>query len=141
MLAFQSRQAHLMGQGDDVVNCRTIGIVAGILAAGSVWPEYALAFDQQAPVAAQPPAVAAPAAKNAPEGFGLEANSGQPSEQKQKKGLKLPGIGEITVPKLNFGLDLMYGSPGNDSTSLNFTNDPLVGDGDLTITGKVKKRF
>ncbi len=45
------------------------------------------------------------------------------------------------MPKLNFGLDLMYGAPEENDTELGFTNDVSPGDDDLRIMGKVKRRF
>ena len=127
------------------MNCRTFAILAGFLAAGLVGPGHALAFEQQqAPMAVQPPVAEpapAPAVTIAPGALNLETKTGPSSGEKPKKSLKLPGVGALTVPKLNFGLDLMYGQAEDDSTSLKFTNDPLVGDDDLTIMGKVKKRF
>jgi hypothetical protein len=46
----------------------------------------------------------------------------------------------LSLPKLNFGLDLMYGSVENDETDLGFSDDSTT-DNDLTILGKVKRRF
>ena len=101
------------------------------------------AFEQtplpQASSPAVPPQVTAPAL--AP-GLSLDnqAKTPQPEEQKQR-GVRIPGLGTVTLPKLNFGLDLMYGSPEPDDTELGFTNDANPGDDDLRIMGKVKRRF
>ena len=72
--------------------------------------------------------------------FGEQAKSPQAADR-EKRGLKIPGLGKVTVPTLNFGLDLMYGTPESDDTELGFTNDTNQGDDDLTIMGKVKRRF
>ncbi|MDA7946724.1 MAG: hypothetical protein MPJ78_04535 [Hyphomicrobiaceae bacterium] len=69
-----------------------------------------------------------------------QVKSPQPREKKQR-GVKIPGLGKVTVPTLNFGLDLMYGSPESSDTELGFTNDTNRDDDDLTIMGKVKRRF
>ena len=103
----------------------------------------ASAFEQtplpQASSPAVPPQVTAPALSP---GLALDeqAKDAQPDEKKQR-GFKIPGLGTVTLPKLNFGLDLMYGSPESDDTELGFTNDANPGDDDLRIMGKVKRRF
>lgn len=61
--------------------------------------------------------------------------------EKEQRGLKIPGLGKVTIPRLNFGLDLMYGAPEESDTELGFSNDTNQGDDDLTIMGKVKRRF
>ena len=69
-----------------------------------------------------------------------QAKPVEPKEEK-KRGLKIPGLGKVTVPKLNFGLDLMYGNPEPGGTELGFTNDGSQNSDDLTIMGKMKRRF
>ena len=101
------------------------------------------AFEQtplpQASSPAAPPQVTAP--EVSPDlSLDTQARSAQADEQNQR-GLKIPGLGRVTIPKLNFGLDLMYGSPEVDDTELGFTNDANPGDDDLRIMGKVKRRF
>ncbi len=52
--------------------------------------------------------------------------------------LKVPGIGSVGVlPKLDFGLELLYGS-GNSASP-----DPVIEDknGDVQIKGSIKHRF
>ncbi|MEJ2124402.1 MAG: hypothetical protein P8Y67_11940 [Alphaproteobacteria bacterium] len=52
--------------------------------------------------------------------------------------LKVPGIGSVGVlPKLDFGLELLYGS-GNSASP-----DPVIEDknGDMQIKGSIKHRF
>lgn len=120
---------------------RSIAIISGCLVVWAMSPGPAMAFEQQAPVLAQPPGSPPSEVRKgeSPLGLGKEAES--PAEA-EGTGLTLPGLGAFTAPKLNFGLDLMYGNPDTDSSNLGFTNDPLIDKtDDLTIMGKVKKRF
>ena len=97
----------------------------------------AQAFEQtplpQASGPAAPPQVVAPSVSP---NLSLDdqAVAPQPTEKK-KRGLKIPGLGKVTIPSLNFGLDLMYGTPESDDTELGFTNDPDQGEDDLRIMG------
>lgn len=70
----------------------------------------------------------------------LDDEAKKPEALKKKSGVKIPGLGLLSVPKFNFGLDLMYGSPENDASDLSFSGDS-ASDDDLTILGKVKRRF
>ncbi len=95
-----------------------------------------------------PPPAAAPAvapqgvAPLSPPDLSLDEQAKPALTQEEKqRGLKVPGLGKITVPKLNFGLDLMYGSPESSNTDLGFTNDGLQDGDDLRIMGKMKRRF
>lgn len=116
-------------------------MISGVIAAWILIPASAKAFEQQAPATPAPdaptvkvPGAAAPAAS-------LDEQQGVSSAQQEKRpSLKVPGIGRLSVPKLNFGLDLMYGSKESTNTDLNFTPDPLTEDS-VTIMGKVKRRF
>ena len=123
-------------------------IVAGAVALWAMGSVAAHAFEQT-PVA---PAPAAPVMTPAPQpnlSFGDATAQAEP--KKKGRGLKLPVVGKISVPKLpgagklsvfklDFGLDLMYGSPASDDTGLGFSADPPA-DGDLTILGKFTRRF
>lgn len=121
---------------------RIIAILFVCLVVRALSPGAAMAFEQQAPVLAQPPvSQPPPAVRKGESPLGLEKEAGAPAKG-ESKGLKIPGLGTFSAPKLNFGLDLMYGEPDTDNTNLGFTNDPLIDKGDdLTIMGKVKKRF
>jgi hypothetical protein len=70
-------------------------------------------------------------------GTGLQLN--MPGDSKSGgTELKVPGIGSVGVlPKLDFGLELLYGS--GDSA----TTDPVIEDknGDVQIKGSIKHRF
>ena len=121
---------------------RSIAIISGCLAVWAISPGTAIAFEQQqAPALAQPPGAPPPVAGKgkSPLDLGKEVNS---TAEEEDKGLKSPGLGTFSAPKLNFGLDLMYGNPDTDTSNLGFTNDPLIDKSDdLTIMGKFKKRF
>ncbi len=70
------------------------------------------------------------------DGKGLElATPGNDTSGETK--LSIPGVGTIgTVPKLNFGLELLYGGDNEDpGKPLNETND------DVLIKGTIKHRF
>lgn len=115
-------------------------MISGVIAAWILIPASAKAFEQQAPAMPAPdaptvkvPDAAAPAAS-------LDEQQRVSSAQEKRPSLKVPGIGRLSVPKLNFGLDLMYGSKESTNTDLNFTPDPLIEDS-VTIMGKVKRRF
>lgn len=111
------------------------GIAAWIVMSAGV-----SAFEVQKPsVAPQPsvPHIAAPTDSNK---LSLDEKAAVSAQEDAKKGIKIPGLGAFTMPKLNFGLDLMYGEGRPEDQSLGFTNDPLV-ENDVTIMGKVKKRF
>jgi hypothetical protein len=63
----------------------------------------------------------------------------QPAESGAK--VFLPGLGTLGVlPKLDFGLELLYGASETPDTEPG-TKDLLPGDEDLMIRGRVKHRF
>ncbi|MGB0085587.1 MAG: hypothetical protein WBP94_09485 [Rhodomicrobiaceae bacterium] len=70
------------------------------------------------------------------DGAGLELATPGDSESGDTK-LSIPGVGTIgTVPKLNCGLELLYGGSNEDpGKPLNETND------DVLIKGTIKHRF
>ena len=123
-------------------------IVTGAVALWAIGSVAAQAFEQMPVI----PAPVAPVVAPAPQpGLSFGGNTTQTEPKKKGRGLKLPVVGEISVPKLpgagkfsffklDFGLDLMYGSTVNDETSLGFSADPPA-DGELTILGKFKRRF
>ena len=125
--------------------------ITGAVALWAMGSVAVLAFEQT-PVA---PAPAAPVVVPAPQpalSFGDETTQAKP--KKKGRGLKLPVVGEISVarvarlpvvrklsiPKLDFGLDLMYGSSASDETGLGFSAEPPADDG-LTILGRFTRRF
>jgi len=116
-------------------------ICAFVICAVSASGAYAFEQTPLPPAAAPaitPQVTAPPSAPNL--SLGQEGLPAQVKEEKQR-GLKIPGLGKITVPKLNFGLDLMYGAPESPDTELGFTDDGSPNSDDLTIMGKMKRRF
>lgn len=122
---------------------RTLMATFGLLALLACSAGDAIAFEQTAPapsVPATPPspglqgipsesAPAAPHTSGSPQAPGF--NGGESSS------VKVPGLGSFNfLPKLDFGLELMYGGPPKAESPI----DPLQ-DQDVTIRGSVKKRF
>lgn len=116
-------------------------ILAGAFMVWAHTASVANAFEQTPlpPASAQPPVVAEPSL--APN-LSLDDQAKQsPTEKQDSGGLKLPGLGKVKIPKLNFGLDLMYGNPESDDTDLGFSSSPSSDEDDLRIMGKMKRRF
>jgi hypothetical protein len=93
------------------------------------------------PPAQQQPTQQAPAPKlqlQAPEG-GSGLSLVNPGDAKSSgTELSIPGIGSVgTLPKLDFGLDLLYGA-GSDPVQ---ERAPENEKGDVTIKGTIKHRF
>ena len=109
-------------------------ILSGAVAVWALGSFTAQAFEQRSLAPAAP--ITVPAEPN----LSLESKSVTVAPKKKGRGLKLPGVGKISIPKLNFGLDLMYGSPEPDDTILDFSTDSAADD-DLTILGTFKRRF
>lgn len=106
--------------------------VAAALSFGS-WP--ALAFQEEKP---PPPEEAAGAA--APQAPTMHLGSPATAEtgaQADPKGLNL--FGYTVLPKLDFGLDVLY---GQDAQQLQLQGPSTIDDeGDVSVLGKVKRRF
>lgn len=117
---------------------KRLAIISGALAAWILIPVAAHAFEQQQTAPAMQPAPSV-----APQTPAVELDKMPAAPQPEKsKGLKLPGIGNITIPKLDFGLDLMYGSQDNKrDTELQFAPIEPTNEDDVRIMGKVKRRF
>jgi hypothetical protein len=93
------------------------------------------------PIAAQPaPSLADPKLQlQKPEGgAGLELTT--PGDAKSKgTELNIPGFGSIgTIPKLDFGLELLYGANGSQTPENNVPEDKTD---DVLIKGTIKHRF
>jgi hypothetical protein len=112
--------------------------IAGLMAALSFGGAPAFAF-QETPV---PPASPneAPQAPPPVEALQLGSPAGAVAPKEKPGGLNL--FGYTVLPKLNFGLDVLYGqdqqqlplgAPDNSST--------LEENGDVSVLGKVKRRF
>lgn len=121
---------------------KRIAVISGAVVLWSLGSVAAHAFEQTtlAPSPAAPIAVPTePASK-------FSDDTKKSDLQKKSSGWKIPGLGKLpgvrklSVPKLNFGLDLMYGSPENNDLDLQFSGEP-VKDDDVTILGTFKRRF
>ena len=116
---------------------RRLLAIAGLMAALSFGSGGALAFQE---TSAPPPADIPQAA---PEVNALQL--GTPSAAKtdpQAKGGGVKLFGYTVLPKLNFGLDVLY---GQDQQQLQLGGPDGLGtleeNGDVTVLGKVKRRF
>lgn len=96
------------------------------LAAGSAW-----AFQEERPAASTDTAPAAGVA----EGADGKATSGTE--------VTIPGLGKLgTLPKMDFGLELLYGANENKPAVVEPTNPAAVPEPeDLTIRGTMKHNF
>jgi hypothetical protein len=104
-----------------------------MLAALSLGSAPAFAF-QETPV--PPPANETPQAPP-PAALQLGNPSGAAAPQEGNGGLKL--FGYTVLPKLNFGLDVLY---GDDQQQLDLQGPTTLDEnGDVSVLGKVKRRF
>jgi hypothetical protein len=112
---------------------RRVCAIACLLAALSFGSERTLAFQEEKP----PSAEASAAAPQAPAlQLGTPATA-EGTAQTGSQGLKL--FGYTVLPKLNFGLDVLY---GQDEEQLQLQGPTtLEENGDVTVLGKVKRRF
>jgi hypothetical protein len=119
---------------------RGLCAIAGLMAALAFGAAPARAF-QETPV---PPAEAPQATPQQPQAPALQLGTpgAAPAAPKAEQGgIKL--FGRTLLPKLDFGLDVLYGQDQQQlqleqgSTSL----DQLDENGDVTVLGKVKRRF
>ena len=109
--------------------------IAGLMAALSFGGAPAFAF-QETPV---PPATPSEASQAAPpvEALQLGTPAGVAAPHEKQGGLNL--FGYTVLPKLNFGLDVLY---GQDQQQLELQGPTtLEENGDVTVLGKVKRRF
>jgi len=114
---------------------RTRVLAAGVTAVLLVGPGPALAF-QESPEA--PPQVlqVAPDAKDPAMQLQTPAPAQAPAQNSDNGGTKLFGFS--LFPKLNFGLELLYGSP----RAMDMQQGTLPENNeDLTVFGKVKRQF
>jgi hypothetical protein len=120
---------------------RRLFAIAGLLAALSFGSGAALAF-QETPVP-PPSADAAQAGQASPDALALQLGtpSAAPTAPKADSG-GLNLFGYTVLPKLNFGLDVLYGQD-EQQLQLGGTDDldMLDENGDVSVLGKVKRRF
>ena len=112
--------------------------IAGLMATLFVGAVPAFAF-QETPV---PPATPGDAPEAAPsvEPFRLGNPAGAVAPKEKQGGLNL--FGYTVLPKLNFGLDVLYGQD-QQQLQLGGTDNlnSLDENGDVSVLGKVKRRF
>lgn len=118
---------------------RRTAFITGLLVAWIVIPGVAVAFQQpERTPESQVVAPQAPVKNRSPknETGNPEAKADEPDSW----GLNFSGIGSSGVlPKLDFGLELLYGaSPG---ASVEESAAPDAGFEDMTIRGSLKRRF
>ena len=113
---------------------RRIGLVAGVCAVLSTAASPVLAF-QETPV--PPPAEQATSKNEKPAVPPMKL--GDPSTDRQPAAKKR-GFGLGLLPKLDFGLDLLYGDEQQREMELQSTPS-LETDQDISVVGKVKRRF
>jgi len=109
--------------------------IAGLMAALSFGSAPAYAF-QETPV---PPPAPSETPQAAPPADALQLGTpdGVAAPKEQQGGLNL--FGYTVLPKLNFGLDVLY---GQDQQQLQLQGPTtLEENGDVTVLGKVKRRF
>ena len=119
---------------------RKVLAVAGLMAAQSFGSGQALAF-QETP--APPPAEIPQAGKAEANALALQLgtpNAAPAAPKADSGGLNL--FGYTVLPKLNFGLDVLYGQD-EQQLQLGGTDDidMLDENGDVSVLGKVKRRF
>jgi hypothetical protein len=117
---------------------RKLAAIFGVMAALSFGSGQALGFQETPP---PPPAENAQEAAPQAPALQLGTPSGpQALPPADSKGLKL--FGYTVLPKLNFGLDVLY---GQDQQQLQLggtdTLNSLDENGDVSVLGKVKRRF
>ena len=109
-------------------------ITAGVIAALWISATPAMAF-QESPEAPAPEAVQVAPETKAPAAE-LQSPAPGPAPSVEKNGAKLFGFS--LLPKLDFGLELLYSQP----QAAQLQQGPLPDDdGDLTVLGKVKRHF
>ncbi|HZJ12669.1 MAG TPA: hypothetical protein VFD26_08495 [Methyloceanibacter sp.] len=114
---------------------RRLVAIAGLAATLSLGSAPALAF-QETPVPPTPGAEAVPETAPPPPSLQLGTpGAAQTDPQADRHGLKL--FGYTILPKLDFGLDVMY---GQEQVQLQGPT-ALEENGDVTVLGKVKRRF
>jgi hypothetical protein len=118
-----------------------VAAIAALLAALAFAGGEALAFQE---MPAPPPAGES---QNAPQQAAPQVDplqvgtpgTAQPSPKSDQGGLKM--FGYTVLPKLNFGLDVLYGKDEQQLQLGSQGPSTLEENGDISVLGKVKRRF
>jgi len=96
---------------------------------------------QETPVPPAAPGEATPQARPPAQALQLGTPAGAIAPPEKQGGLNL--FGYTVLPKLNFGLDVLYGQGQQQQLQLGAPNDldALEDNGDVSVLGKVKRRF
>jgi hypothetical protein len=115
-----------------------LAAIAALMAALSLGSGQALAFQEMPAPPPAEPSQAAP--QNVLQADPLQLGTpgtGQPAPKADQGGLKV--FGYTLLPKLDFGLDVLY---GQDQQQLQLqAPSTLEENGDVSVLGKVKRRF
>lgn len=116
---------------------RILHMTVGAMALCAVCSAPVAAF-QKMPVAPAP-TQSAPSSIGQGLTFDVERRSGESGKKKGDK-RKFPGVGALDgLPKMNFGLELLYGAKEEqDSTASPYTD---WGADDIKVLGTIKRRF
>ena len=120
---------------------KQLTILSGVLAAWAISSAPAYAF-QETQVAPEP-SLSMTNSNPAGVTFDLQATDPKAGDEKSDKKLQIQEDGTLKVlPKLNFGLDVMYGSPDDDDPIAHAApvQDFETSDG-VRILGTLKRRF
>jgi hypothetical protein len=118
---------------------RRLGLVLFMLAALVVAERSTAVIAMEEQRGAIPGGMAVPDAPKA-----QEREDAAPAKADSGTEIRIPGLGKIgTLPKMDFGLDLLYGAAeDNNKVAPGFSNpQDLEEQRDLTIHGSVKHRF
>lgn len=109
-------------------------ICFGFLSAWILYPGALLAFEQTPETSVPGTTVVNPGDNSG--GLGASGNLAPEQNTKRDSKSSFPGLGSFNIlPKLNFGLELLYGASPEQSVEDDPPHD------DVTIRGSVKKRF
>ncbi len=102
----------------------------------------ALAFQEQriggAPAAEQP--AAAPATDKAVQPAEMTLSPAEAPKASEGTEVRIPGLGKLGVlPKMDFGLELLYGAPEGEQPAHEPQDDPVTDD--LRIKGTLRHNF
>jgi hypothetical protein len=120
---------------------RRLFAIAGLMAALFFGSSATLAF-QETP--APPPADLPQAGQTSPDAHALQLGTPNPAPSTPGAGKEggLSLFGYTVLPKLNFGLDVLYGQDEQQMQLGGQDNlDTLDENGDVSVLGKVKRRF